>query len=159
MKVEVFRSQDPVVGVYTIPQPIVQVFKLCRGGNMNVALSGQAFEFDADIGFRVHLTNPERGGNLNGVIVIVEIYDSTTTPGQLLLSKDNGAASDPTYNGGGKLVFVSAERLTLDFWLSRDADLATLPAGQRTLSYRVYTEFEGHRCFALQGQFIRKAAI
>lgn len=125
---------------------------------MNIALSGQQFENDEDVGVRIHVTTTDRNQNISGAVVIIDFFDATTTPEQFLLSKDNGDAADPAYQGGGSLIQITPDRLTLDFVLNKDTDLVSLPAGQRTLSYKVYTVLDGRRCFRGKGQFIRKAA-
>jgi hypothetical protein len=157
IKIEVYQSPKPEVGVFVIPNPAVAVYRLC-GSSMNIALSGQQFENDEDIGIRVHVTTTDRNQNIAGTVVILDVFDATTTPEQFLLSKDNGDGADPTYNGGGNLIQITPDRLTLDFTLNKDTDLVSLPSGQRTLSYKIYTVLNGRRCFRGKGQFIRRAA-
>lgn len=157
VKVEVYQSPKPDVGVFIIPSPMVAVYRLC-GTSMNIALSGQQFENDEDIGIRVHVTTTDRNQNISGTIVILDIFDATTTPEVFLLSKDNGDAASIDYSGGGNLIQITPDRLTLDFVLNKDTDLISLPGGQRTLSYKIYTVLDGRRCFRGKGQFIRRAA-
>lgn len=126
---------------------------------MNIPLAGQQFEFDEDIPIRINVSITDRGESVANNIVVLKVYDATTTPETFIISKDNGDASNPAYNGGGKIVQITPERLTLDFVLSFNTDLASLPAGQRTLMYKVYLINEsGTKCSRGKGQFTRKAA-
>lgn len=158
MKVDSYIIPRPDVTVYRSPMPEVNVYRLCST-TMNLPLAGQQFEADEDVGIRLNVSTTDRNESIANTIVILKIYDNTTTPETFIVSKDNGDAANPAYNGGGKIVQITSERLTLDFVLTYDGDLSSLPAGQRTLSYEVYlVDGSGRRCFRGKGQFTRKAA-
>lgn len=158
MKVDSYIIPRPDVTVYRSPMPEVNVYRLCST-TMNLPLAGQQFEADEDVGIRLNVSTTDRNESIANTIVILKIYDNTTTPETFIVSKDNGDAANPAYNGGGKIVQITSERLTLDFVLTYDGDLSSLPAGQRTLSYEIYlVDASGRRCFRGKGQFTRKAA-
>ena len=157
-RLDVYRIPTPDVDTFVIPSPKVTAYRLCSA-MANIPLTNQQFEADEDIGIRIMVSPTDRNQNVSDSVVVVKLYDATTTPETFLLSKDNGDPADPSYTGGGQIVSITPERLTLDFVLTYDSDLAALPAGQRTISYELYlVDSSGRRCHKGKSQFIRKAA-
>jgi hypothetical protein len=120
-------------------------------------MTGQIFKREEDVPFRIHVTPTDRTQPINQAVVMLDVYDATTTPEQLLFTKDNGSTSDPSFKGGGNLVYSSPDRLTLDFVLYHDSDLSLLPPGQRNLKYVVYAICNGIKSQVADGSFTVRA--
>ena len=157
MKVTVNAIPNPEVKIYVLPSPSVTVYSLCNMSN--VPLSGQVFERDEDPGAQIFVTAKSRTQDILGdTVVVVDLYDATTSPETYIMTKDNGDAASPEYEGGAIVKTYTSDRLEAHVVWDHSTDLGTLPDGQRTLRYKVYIIHDGRRHHANTGQFTIKAA-
>lgn len=141
--------------VFSAPGFDVNVFRLYY--MPNIALSGQSFERDEDIPVRVAAVPTDSSQDATEVIIVIELYDATTTPETRLLSKDNGSGLDPDYEGGGIIRHYEPKLLMVDFVFSHKDDFLALPEGQKNIKYKVYTIYDKIKRHAKSGQFTIKA--
>lgn len=157
-KLSLYRMPTPDVELFTIPSPKLQLYRLCSA-MANIPLTNQQFEADEDIGIRAVVSPTDRNQSISDIVVMLKFYDATTTPETYLFSKDNGDPANPSYVGGGKLVSITPERMSVDFVLNYETDLSALEAGNRTIQYEMYlVDADGRRCHKGKSQFTRKAA-